>query len=135
MGSFRASRSAVNPNFHLGHRVRTRERRQRAARAWIPSPADEIIRRDVFQYLLQRASASLPGIFQLITKLRGRASDKNHLVLRGWKGPFRISRRHVLTREIRGLMTSVTAHAVDAMAVFAAPHVLQMDMTVVALKR
>lgn len=75
------------------------------------------------------------GILELAAELQGRAADKNHFVLRGGKGPFRISRRHVLARKICSLVASVAAHAIDAVAVLAALDILQVDVAVVALER
>jgi len=77
----------------------------------------------------------LSGILELAAELQGRAADKNHFVLRRGKGPFRISRRHVLARNICSLVASVAAHAIDAVAVLAALDILQVDVAVVALER
>src|SRR5215467_13575561 len=89
----------------------------------------------MLQDLLEGTATGLPGILQLSAKFSGRPPDKNHLVLRWWKEPLWIARRHMFTRDIRGLMASVAAHAVGAMAVFAALHVLEMNVAVVPLKR
>jgi len=40
----------------------------------------------------------------------------------------------MFTREIGSLMARIASHAVDAVAIFATLYVLQVDMTVVALK-
>jgi hypothetical protein len=41
----------------------------------------------------------------------------------------------VLAGEIRGLVAGVATHAGHTMAILAAPYILQMDVTVVALQR
>ena len=89
----------------------------------------------MFENLLEVAIAVLLWVFDLTAKLGRRAADKNHFVFGSGQRPFGISRRHVLARKIGSLMASIATHAVDAVAVFAALHVLQVDVAVVALQR
>ena len=89
----------------------------------------------MLQKLLKRTAAGLFDIVELAAELRGRTSDENHYVVRGWKGPFGISRGHVFAQKIGGLVASVAAHSVDTKAILATLHILQMNMAVVALER
>jgi hypothetical protein len=50
------------------------------------------------------------------------------------QSPFGISGRHVIAAKIGGLVTGFAAHGGDAVAVLATFHVLQVDVTVVALQ-
>ena len=88
----------------------------------------------MFEQLGERAAARLLRIFELAAKFGRRASNDDHFVFRRGERPLRISRRHVCPGQIRGLVAGVAAHAIDAVAVSAAPHILQMDVTVVALE-
>src|SRR3984957_13380157 len=60
---FRAGRSVIHPSLHGGYEVRAIKRRQRAAIARIPAPADQIVLRNVFHDLGQGAVAVLSGVF------------------------------------------------------------------------
>jgi hypothetical protein len=134
LGLLRTRGATVNPNFHLRGGIGTAERRQRAAVAGIPAPADELIVRNVLEELLKRTATILFRILQLAAKLPWRAADKNHFLF-GWReGPPGISGRHVSASEIRGLVTGVAAHSVHTVAILAALDVLQMGMTIVASK-
>jgi hypothetical protein len=132
--SLGAGSAAHDPNSHLCHGVPARKRGQRATRARIPAPAYKIIGGNMLEQFLERAAAGLCWIFQLAAEVWGGASDENHFVLRCWKRPRWISRRHVCAREVCGLVAGVATHAVDTVAVFAAFYVLEMDMAVVALQ-
>ncbi len=89
----------------------------------------------MLQKLLKRTAAGLFGIVELAAELRGRASDENHFVVRGWKQPLGTSRGHVFAQKIGGLVASVAAHSVDSKAILPTLHILQMNMAVVALER
>src|SRR6266478_488533 len=130
----RAGGSAVNPDFHLRDGVCAGERRESAPRAGVPAPADQLVGRNVFEQLRERAAAGLLGIFELAAQLGRRAPEEHHFVLRRGERPLWISRRQIGPGQIRGLVAGVAAHAVDAVAIFAALHILQMDMAVVALQ-
>ena len=89
----------------------------------------------MFQQLLKGAASGLFWILQLAAEFSRRAADESHFVFGGWKRPFGISRRHVFAGKVGGLVTGVAPHAVDTTAILAAPYILQMDVTVVALQR
>ena len=67
----------------------------------------------MLEKLLKGAATGLFEVVELSAELRGRASDENHFVVRGWKEPFGISRRHMFARKIGGLVASVAAHSVN----------------------
>jgi hypothetical protein len=127
--------AAVDPDFHLGHSVRAAEWRESTAIAGIPAPADKFVICNVFEELLQGAAAGLFGVFELPTEFGGRAADEHHFVLGRRQAPLGIARRHVVSGEIGGLVTSFAAHGGNAVAVLAAFYVLQVNVTVVALQR
>ena len=110
------------------------DRREGTAIAWIPAPADKFVICNVFEELLQGAAAGLFGVFELPAELGARATDKNHFVLGRRQAPLGIARRHVVSGEIGGLVTSFAAHGGSAVAVLAAFYVLQVNVTVVALQ-
>ncbi|GAC1623377.1 MAG: hypothetical protein PVS2B2_24660 [Candidatus Acidiferrum sp.] len=72
---------------------RAGKRRKRAAGAWIPAPADQIVVGDMIEELLKVAAASLLGIFELAAELRGGTADERHFVFGTGERPFGISRR------------------------------------------
>ena len=90
---------------------------------------------DVVVELFKSAIAVLFRISNLATEIGSGTSDKNHLVFGSGERPFGISGRHVFAGEICGLVASVATHGADAVAVFAALHILQMNVVVVALQR
>jgi hypothetical protein len=100
----------------------------------MPAPADEVVVGDVIEKSVEGATAILFGVFDLAAEVGGGAADENHFVFRRRKAPPGISGRHVRTGKIDGLMAGIAAHAVDAVAVFAAFYILKMDVTVVALE-
>src|SRR5258708_36783377 len=114
-----AGGAAVDPDLHLGHGVRATEWRESAAIAGIPAPADKFVICNVFEELLQGAAAGLFGVFELAAKLVGGATDKNHFVLRRRHAPLGIARRHVVSGELAGLVTSSAAHSGNTVAVLA----------------
>ncbi len=89
----------------------------------------------MLKQLLQRAATRLLRIFQLAAELGGGTPDDDHFVLRSGKRPLGISRRHVFAGNIGTLVTGGAAHSVNAQAILAALHILQMDMAIVALQR
>src|SRR5258706_10965467 len=89
----------------------------------------------MLKQLLEGAATRLLRIFQLAAELAGGAPDDNHFVLRSGKRPLGISRRHVFAGNIGTLVTGGAAHSVNAQAILAALHILQMDMAIVALQR
>ena len=90
---------------------------------------------DVVVELFKSAIAVLFRISNLATEIGSGTSDKNHLVFGSGERPFGISGRHVFAGEICGLVAGVATHGADAVAVFAALYILQVDVTVIALER
>ena len=134
-GLLRASRSAIDPRPHRSSRVIARQRRQRSSVTRIPAPADEIIMCHMIEQRFERPPAILFGIFQLAAQRSGRAPHKNHLVFRRRQTPLRIPRGQVRSGQVAILMTSIATHRRNAVPIHPAPHVLQMDMTVITLQR
>src|SRR6266404_928780 len=64
----RASRAPGDPDLHLRHRVRPRKGWQGSSITRVPPPADQIIVGYVVQKLIERASAILLRIFDLLTQ-------------------------------------------------------------------
>src|ERR1700722_9785405 len=94
---FRAGRSVIHPSLHGGYEVRAIKRRQRAAIARIPAPADQIVLRNVFHDLGQGAVAVLSGVFELAAELAGSFALNDHFHIGGGERPLRISGRAVGT--------------------------------------
>jgi hypothetical protein len=130
-----AGGATVDPELHLGDGVGTAKRGRRAAVTRIPAPANEIVGRNVFEELLKRAATGLFWIFELAAEFGWGTADEDHFVFGSRKRPFGIAGRHVVACEIRSLMASIAAHAVNAVAVFATFDVLQMNVAVIALQR
>jgi hypothetical protein len=74
-------------------------------------------------------------IFQLTAELSGRFALNHHLHIRRRQRPFRIPRRHVRARKIRGLMARAAFHSVYAFAFGAALHVLNVHVPIITLQR
>lgn len=79
--------------------------------------------------------AILRRILQLPAKLASSFALYDHLHIRRRQRPFRVPRRHIRTRKIRSLMTSAAFHSVNAFAVRAALHVLNVYVPIIALQR
>src|SRR5579872_2211298 len=108
--SLRTRGPALDPNFHLCGGLDARERRQTAAVAGIPAPADKIVVGHMIEKLSQGAPAVLFGIFELPAKIARRTADKHHLLLRKRQRPLGIARRHVIARKILYLMAGIATH-------------------------
>ena len=72
--------ATVDSDFHLSDSIRATKRRKGATVAGIPAPADQIVKRNVFEQLRQRTTAGLFAVLQLAAKLRSRAADEDHFV-------------------------------------------------------
>src|SRR5580698_192693 len=131
----RAGSAVVHPGLHRGHKFRTVERRQCASFARIPAPANQIVRGNMLDDLRETAMAVLRRIFQLPAKLGGGFALNHHLHIGRRQRPFRIARRHVGARKIRNLMARAAFHPVNALAIRAALHILNVHVTILALQR
>jgi len=78
--SLRTGCTAIHPELKLRRRVSAVERWERTAVAWIPAPADQVVKSYVLVNLLKGAAAILLGIFQLLAKLGWRAANEDHFV-------------------------------------------------------
>src|SRR5438876_68565 len=101
--------------------------------ARVPTPHYEFVRGNVVDDLGNGFSVVLFRIFYLTTDLSGSLAFPDHRHIGGRQMPVGRARRHVETRDILFLMTSLALLAVLAFSVGSPAHVLSMNVAIVAL--
>jgi len=96
---------------------------------------DQTVVRNVLDDLFERFASVLFRVFQLACQLRGGFALKDHSHIRGRETPLGMTGRHAFARKVRVLVTTFALERIEAFAVGAALHVLEMEVTVFALQR